>query len=195
MLCVNLKKYTRPCLGVTGGISRIWIFDPADFDFTQAAAIDGQAQPYTAIARRAGATAANGGNMFPVVFQYQEANRSWKHAVNGCSVMYSHEVKAQLPQLSHELTVFLKSLDSAGCCCGLGLIIEHNDGKIFVMGEKFVNAVQIPFFLVKMDGSDGDSGKKFNDFNGANVLFKSDYSRDLYEFNGGSAAINALAAP
>lgn len=194
MLCVSLKKYTRACGGVTGGISRIWVFDPSDFDFTQAADVAGVKQPYTAVALQTGATVATGSGFFPISFQYQEADRTWKHAVTGCSVAYQHEVKAQLPQLSHGLTNFLQSLDSAGCCCGLGLLIEHNDGKIFVMGEKSVNAAPIPYFQVKMADSDGATGKKFNDFNGVNVVFKSEYSRDLYEYTGGAAAIAALEA-
>jgi hypothetical protein len=191
MLCVKLQAYNRNCGGVTGGISRIWMFDPSDFNFTQAAPINSAGQPYTAVARRTGATAPDA-VFFPVKFQFKEAQRSWKHTVKSCSVKYEHEVKAQLPQLSQELTTFLQSLDRAGCCCGLGVLIEHNDGKIFVMGEKYVNAGRIPYFEVKMDGSDGDSGKLYDDFNGANVVIKGDYTRDLYEFTGGSAAIEAL---
>jgi hypothetical protein len=195
MLCVKLKKYTRPCLGVSGGIGKIWVFDPADVDFTQAApSAGGSPQPYTAVALRPTATIATGSGFFPITFQYKEAERTWKHSVKGCSTKYEHEFKAQLPQLSQELTAFLQSLDSAGCCCGLGLAIQHNDGKIFIAGEKYVNAAEIPPFIVQMNGSDGATGKLFDDFNGANVVFKADYNRDLYEFTGGAAAIAALEA-
>ena len=193
MLSVQLRKYVRPCLGVSGGISRIWVFDPEDFDFTQAAPVANVPQPYTAVARRTGATAPNA-MFFPITFQIKEAQRTWKHSTKGCSVKYEHELKAQLPQLSHDLTTYLQSLDVAGCCSGLGLAIEHNDGKIFLMGEKYVNANPIPFFQVQMNGSDGDSGKVYDDFNGANVVIKADYNRDLYEFTGGAAAIVALQA-
>lgn len=185
MLCVTLTAYKRACSGVTGGLSRLWVFDPADFDFTQAKTDD----PYTVVARRMGAATAK---MYPIKFQFKEAERTWKQSVKSCSVKYEHEIKAQLPQLSNDLTVFLKTLDSAGCCCGLGFIIQHNDGKIFVMGEKYVNASAIPFFEVKMDGSDGASGKLYDDFNGANVVVKGDYSRDLYEFTGGATAIEGF---
>lgn len=185
MLCVTLTAYKRACSGVTGGLSRLWVFDPADFDFTQAKTDD----PYTVVARRMGAATAK---MYPIKFQFKEAERTWKQSVKSCSVKYEHEIKAQLPQLSNDLTVFLKTLDSAGCCCGLGFVIQHNDGKIFVMGEKYVNATSIPFFEVKMDGSDGASGKLYDDFNGANMVIKGDYSRELYEFTGGASAIEGF---
>lgn len=188
MLCVTLSGYTRACSGVSGGISRIWVFDPADFDFTQTAADD----PYSVVARRTGAVAANGALMFPIPFQIDEAERTWKQSVKGLSVKYEHEVHAQLPQLSNALTKYLKSLTSAAGCCGLGLVIEHNDGKLFVMGEQYVNDATIPRFIVNMDGSDGATGKLFDDFNGANVVFKANYNRDLYEYSGDAADIIAL---
>lgn len=60
MICVTLSAYARACGQVSGGISDIGVFDPNDFNFTQAAAINGVAQTYTAIARRAGATGTGG---------------------------------------------------------------------------------------------------------------------------------------
>jgi hypothetical protein len=193
MTCVQLQSYNRACGGVTGGLSDILIFDPADFDFTQAAPVSGVQQPYTAVARAAGVS--NTAVFYPVKFQEKEAERLWAHTVTGCSVKYEHTVNAQLPQLSQGLTTFLQSLDAAGCCCGLGLIIRHNDGKIFVMGEKIVNAASIPKFSVKMEGSDGTSGKLFDDFNGANVVIKGEYSRDLFEYTGTWASLEALLVP
>jgi len=193
MLCVNLQQYSRPCTSVSGGISQLFVFDPSDFNFSQSYTGDAvnQASSYSAVALNANATAAGGAKFYNIKFQFKEAERKWKQTVKGCSVKYEHEVDCTLPQLSNDLTDFLKSLDSAGCCCGLGLIIQHNDGKIFVMGEKFVNGNQIPFFQVQMDGSDGTSGKLFDDENAAHVVFKGDYSRELYEFTGG---INAILA-
>lgn len=58
MLCVQLQAYSRACGSVSGGISDISFFDPYDFNFTQATAINGVAQPYTAIAAR---TSGSGG--------------------------------------------------------------------------------------------------------------------------------------
>jgi hypothetical protein len=57
MLCVQLKGYTRACGGVTGGISDIAIFDPSDYDFTQATTA-GVKGPYTAVGLKPGAGAA-----------------------------------------------------------------------------------------------------------------------------------------
>lgn len=188
MLCVTLTSYSRPCGGVTGGVSAIWVFDPADWNFTQTAAGD----PYSVAARRTGATAVGGALMFPIKFQAKEAEFKFKQSVNGCSVKYEFEIPAQLPDLSNDLTNFLSNLDSAGCCCGLGLVIELNTGKIFIVGEKYVNGAKIPYFEVKMDGTEGTSGKKFEDFNGANVVFKGEYSRAAREFSGGISVITGF---
>ena len=35
-----------------------------------------------------------------------------------------------------------------GCCCGLGLVILLNSGKIFVLGERYVNGKKIQYFEV-----------------------------------------------
>ncbi len=189
MLCVTLQSYERTCGPVTGGISNIALFDPNDFNFTQAAPVSGVAQPYTAVATRVGAESAK---MYPISFNDNEAQRTWSQTRNGCSYKFEHNITAQLPQLNHELTTFLQSLSAAGCCCGLGVIIRHNDGKIFVAGEKYVSAASIPKFNVVMDGSEGDSGKAYDDFNGANVVLKASYSRDLYEYTGAWSSIEAL---
>jgi hypothetical protein len=187
MLCVTLKSYTKPCGGVSGGVSRIWVFDPTDFNFTQVAKND----PYTVIALRDGATAAAGAKIFPINFQRKEAEFKFKHTITGCSVKYEFDISAQLPGLTNDLTAYLMSLDTAGCCCGLGLIIELNTGVVLVIGERYVNASLIPYFEVKMDGTDGTSGKKFEDFQGANVMFKGEYNRPAFEYTGG---INSLIA-
>lgn len=188
MLCVTLTSYNAPCGVTSGGVSNIWVYDPADFDWTQTTTA-GVVQPYTALALRPTATEIGGAKMFPVKFQNKEAEFKFKHSINGASVKYEFDLMAQLPNLSHDLTNFLRSLDSAGICCGLGIVILLNSGKIFVLGERFVNNQLLPYFEVKMDGSDGTSGKKFDDFNGANVMFKGEYSRMAYEFSGGLSVI------
>lgn len=188
MLCVTLESYSRPCGGVTGGVSNMWVFDPADWDFTQVAA----GNPYTVLTRRAGATFAGGAKMFPINFQAKEAEYKFKHSVTGCSVKYDFDIMAQLPDLTNDLTNFLSSLDNAGCCCGLGLVILLNTGKVLVVGEKYVNATLQPYFEVKMNGTEGGSGKKFDDFNGANVIFKAEYSRAAREFTGGISVITGF---
>ncbi len=190
MLCVTLKPYSRSCGGVTGGIADLAIADPNDLNFTQAAAVDGVAQPYTAVAERAGVTTPS---VFLVSFQENEAEWTFTQSRTGCSVKYEHEWVFQLPENSMALTTFQEALDAAGCCCGLLLMFRMNNGKIFVAGEKYVNEASIPKFTVAQDGSEGGSGKLFDDFNGVNVHFKASYSRNLYEFTGTWDSIETLA--
>jgi len=188
MLSITLSSYSRPCGGVTGGISDLWIFDPSDFNFTQTAPGD----PYTVVARRAGATFVGGAKMFPIKFEKKEAEYKFKQSRNGCSTKYDLEISARLPELSNDLTNFLSNLDVAGCCSGLGIVFLMNTGKILVAGERYVNADIIPYFEVVMDGTEGGTGKKFEDFNGATVMFKGEYSRGLREFTGGVSVISGF---
>lgn len=190
MLCVSLRQYNRACGGVTGGISEVAIFDPNDLDFTQAAPISGVYQPYTAVAERAGVV---GQSVFLISFQVDEGEWTWSQSVTGCAVQYEHTFVFQLPENSQTLTDFQQALDAAGCCCGIGMIFRTNSGKIFVAGEKYVNAASIPRFTIKQNGSEGGSGKLFNDFNGGNIQFQGNYSRNLYEYTGTWASIEALA--
>jgi hypothetical protein len=268
MLCVSLNSFSRACGGVSGGLSDVALFDPFDFDFTQANAIAGVAQPYTAIALRAGsgatatatassgavtgisvgsggsgytsaptvvitgagtgatavasvvggivtainvtaggtgytsaptisftgggATASGGAKMYPINFQVDEGNWTWKQSVKGCAVRYDHEFIVQLPANNQALTTFLQSIDAAGCCCGVGVIARLNSGKIFVAGERYVNGSSIARFILKNDGSEGDTGKVFDDFNGGTLHLKGGYSRNLYEYTGTWASIEAL---
>jgi hypothetical protein len=192
MLCVTLKEYSRACGTVTGGISDVAVFDPNDLNFTQAGAINGVAQPYSAVAERVGVASPS---VFVVNFQVDEGEWTWKQSVKGCSVKYEHEFIFQLTENAQLLTTFLQALDAAGCCCGIGVIVRLNSGKIFVAGEKYVNAVTITRFTIKQDGSDGTSGKLFDDYNGGNLHLKGAYSRGLYQYTGTWDSILALAAP
>ena len=189
MLCVSLKPYVRACASVTGGISDIAIFDPNDLDFTQAAAVEGVAQPYTAVAERDGV---DGISIFNINFQADEGEWTWTQTVTGCSVSYEHEFIFQLPENSQALTTFQQALDAAACCCGIGFIMRLNNGKIFVAGEKYVNATAIQKFILKQDGSEGGSGKLFGDFNGGNIHLKGTYLRNLYEYTGDWSTIELL---
>lgn len=192
MLCVSMKGYTQACGAVTGGVSDVGLFDPSDFDFTQAAPVSGVAQPYTAVALRAGATAVGGAKVYLISFQQDEAEWTWKQSRKGCSTKYEFEWKLQLNNNAQALTTFLQALDAAGCCCGLGVIFRLNSGKILVAGEKYVGGSAIQRFTVAHDGSDGTSGKLFDDFNGGNLVLKGSYGRNLYEFSGAWSAIEAL---
>jgi hypothetical protein len=61
MLSIAIRQLNKACQSTTGGVARIWIFDPEDFNFTQAAPnVNTGPQPYTAVERRtfgSGATA------------------------------------------------------------------------------------------------------------------------------------------
>lgn len=193
MICVTLKPYTRACGNVTGGISDIGVFDPADIAFTQAAAVDGVLPAYTAVTLTDGATATDDGPLICFInFQIGEAEWKWKQSVKGCSVKYEHEFDFTLPQNSQALTNFQQALDNAACCCGLGIVMRTNDNKIFIAGESLVNATKILRFIINQDGSDGGSGKAYDDPNAANIVLKGDYSRNLYEYTGTWASLLAL---
>lgn len=195
MLCVKLKSYSKECQRTTGGVSRTWIFDRDDFDFTQAAAdADGNKPPYTAIARRAGATAIGGANLFPVLFEYKSGEYRYTQSLNGSSSKYEHIMEFIMPDLDHFITQWNEAVDRASACCGIGVIVEFNSGKIIVLAEKYVNAAKITEWRMAQNGSTGTTGKLFEDPNGQTTLLTGDYSRSAYEFTGGAAALEALEA-
>lgn len=193
MLNVVFQKYTKTCASVAGGISRLWLFDPADFDFTVTST--GVApvlvvKAYTTMTRMAGATFVGGARTFSVPIIAEESERTGKMSSRkGCSVRWEHELTFQLAQLSKELTAYLQHLGDASCCAGLGCIIEHFDGKLYVMGEMYNNTVSIPRFFAYMDGTETTSGKVMDDFNGATVKIKAAYTRELHEFTGAVSVI------
>lgn len=189
MLCITLKERVKNCGSVTGGVSDVAIFDPSDYNFTQGAKVNGAFPPYSAISARTGAETAK---MYTVTFQQDEGEYTVKQSKKGCSSKYEFEWILQLPDLDQGLTNFLETLDEAGCCCGIGIITRLNSGRIFVAGEKYVNNSTITRFTVAQDGSDGGSGKLFDDFNGINLHLKASYKRNWYEYSGTWDSILAL---
>lgn len=147
---------------------------------------------FTQTAFSGGADGTNRAKVYNIKFTIDEAEWTWKQSVKGCSTKYDHEFKFQLPDNSHLLTTFLEALDAAACCCGLAGFIRLNSGKIFVFGEKYVNNTSIPRFTVKHDGSDGGSGKLYDDLNGGNIVLKGSYLRNLYEYTGSWEDVEAL---
>lgn len=126
------------------------------------------------------------GIMLPINFQREEAEYKFTQSRKGCSVKYEHSLEFLLPDLSHTITTWNASVDAAGCCCGIGLAIQFNSGKIFIAGERFVNgdAIDIPLYM-QQDGSTGTSGKLLDDVNGETAILKGSYPRKLYEYTGG----------
>jgi len=187
MLCITLKGLNQLCTGVSGGMIRCWIFDPLDFDWTQAPAVAGVAQVYTAVALVATATT---GKMYRINFTEKTGKWSYTQSRNGCSVKYEHQIEFALPDLNQEITTWNQVVDAAGCCCGLGVVIQLNTARIFVAGEKVVNAaaIEVPMKVVQ-DGSTGDSGTNLDDPNQQLTILKGDYGRSLYEYTGGAQSI------
>lgn len=192
MLCVKLKSFDRVCKATSGGISRVWIFDRDDFDFTQAAAdADGNKPKYTVIARRSGATS-EGGNLFPVKFQDKEAEYRYTQSLTGSSVKYEHVMEFLLPDLDHFITQWNERVDAASACCGIGLIVELNSGLILVLGEKYVNGSSVREWKMAQNGSTGTSGRLLEDANGQTTLLTGDYYRGAYEYSGTTASLTDL---
>lgn len=193
MLCIRLKGFDQACQKTTGGVSKIWIYDRDDFNFTQAANdADGSKGKYTAIARRDGATSDGGANLYPVKFQFKEAEYKYTQSLNGASVKYEHSLEFLISNLSHVISTWNDAVDSAAACCGIGVIVQLNSGVIFVLGEKYVNTEEIPEWRIAQSGSTGTSGKLYEDPNGQTTILTGDYSRSAYEYSGSVASLTAL---
>lgn len=178
MLSIPVIGYVKPCTPNSGGISRVWVFDPEDMDFTY---VPGSAI-YSAVALRAGATILGGSGFFPIGFDYLEGRVQSAQSAKGSSNKWANTLELEVPFFGKELALFLESMQQATSCSSLGFILEQNNGKVVVMGEKYVNSATIPFFRVIMDGTKADGGKAYDDPNGAALMFKGDYSRPLYEY-------------
>lgn len=194
MLCVKFNNLTRECTPSSGGVSRLLIFDPSDFDWTQ----DPYTKAYTAVARREGADAANPGNdpnlsgfFFDIKFKRKEAEFKFTHSIGASGApKYASELTALYAALGQELTNFLINMDAASYCCGIGLAVILNSGVIYILGEGFVNGDFVdPYYEVLHNGTEATSGKLFDDLNGATLKFTSDYGRPPHTFAGG---LNAL---
>lgn len=187
MLKITNAKYTPACGTNSGGISRVWNFDPADMDFTYTPGTG-----YTAVGLVAGATVLGGSGFFPIAFNQYEADYKGPQTIKGTSVKYAHALSLQVSFIGQKLTDFLEKMDTASSCYGVGFVIEFNNGTIIVVGENVVDGASIPLWRMRHDGSDTDSGKAFDDNNGGTLMFKGDYSRPAREFTGGVTAIIAL---
>lgn len=114
---------------------------------------------------------------------------------DGSNSSYDYSITARLAQMSQALTNFNAKLDAAALCCQLLFIVRTNDQKIHVVGEKYVDTDILTRFTFRQDGSKIQTGKKFTDFNGEDLLIKGTYSRKPYEFTGGWASIVTFLKP
>lgn len=190
MLCVNFNNLTRECTPSSGGVSRLLIFDPSDFDWAQ----DPVTKSYVAVTLRPGADESNPGNdpnasgfFFDIKFKRKEAEFKFTHSIGASGApKYASELTALYAALGQELTNFLINMDAASYCCGIGLVVVLNSGVIYVLGEGFVNSEFVdPFYEVLHNGTEATSGKLFDDLNGATLKFTSDYGRPPHTFSGG----------
>jgi hypothetical protein len=99
-----------------------------------------------------------------------------------------------LPDLDHFITQWNERVDAAGACCGIGVIVELNSGKILVLGEKYVNGTAIREFRMEGGDSTGTSGRLYEDPNGQTTLLTGDYFRSAYEYSGTIDSLLALEA-
>ncbi len=188
-LVLNINGYT-----ITSGYSAtnlagvITITAPAGLGATvngHELVIDDEGMVTSRTAFAGGVNGTGLGKMYMISFLRDEAEWTWKQSVKGCSTKYEHAFNFQLPENSQNLTTFMEALDAASCCCGLGMAIRLNDGKVFIAGEKYVNGTSISRFSIVNNGSNGTTGKLYDDFNGGNMILAGSYSRSLYQFTGG----------
>lgn len=192
-LSVKMLALAKICAQVVGGVARVWAFDNEAFDFTQAAYAQttGYA-PYTAVALTPDGTTATA-KLYPLQFERDQAEYTVKQSRKGSVSKYTHQLDIQFADLRMDIVNWNNFVDQASICTGVGLIIQLNNGKFFVIGEKIVNSdpIDIPFYVVQ-DGSSASSGKVMDDFNGQNTTLKGDYIRGPIEFTGTLASLTAL---
>lgn len=186
MLSISLKAFDRECAPTTGGISKIWIFDRDDFNFTQGAReADGDLPGYSAIALREGADPAEGAALFVVDFADKSAEYRYTMSLNNeVSVKVDHTVEFLMANLDQFISQWNDKVNAAAACHGIGMIVELNSGKRFVLAEKYVNNSPILDWKMKQNGSTGTSGKLREDVNGQTTLITGDYGRTAYEYIG-----------
>jgi hypothetical protein len=194
MLSVSIKGYAPACSLSVGGVSTLLVGDALDFDFTPGAAnTDGSASGYSAVALRTGATSTGGAGFYEIIslqdsigVEITQANSEF------ASSAYEYAISAKAAQLSQAMTNFAMKMDTASVCGQLVFIWVDNIGNIYVAGERSVGGNFIPKFRFKMDASKMSTGKKFSDFNGAELMFKASYLRGPMKFTGGISAITTL---
>lgn len=180
MLGVKIDKLTRACTPASGGVSRILLFDPNDFEFTQ----DATTKSYTTVTKRKGAETT--GFFVDIPFKRKEAEYKFNQSVGASgAAKYVHEFTCLIASIGQTLTNFLTNLDAASYCSGIGIAIQLNSGEVLIMGEAYVDGDLIPSFWPEHNGSEGGSGKLFDDSNGVTVKITADYSRALNSFSGG----------
>lgn len=190
--CAKVIKYSpSTCAVYPGGVSQIFIFDSTLLDFTQASPVSSVIQPYTAITDLGTST-----QIYGVKFTRMQAEYTYDQSnPDGVVASYSHKLVFPVPDINMLTAQWSQLIDVQGYCCGVGIIIIMNSGRIFVMGESSVNGhpLAVPFYVYQ-DGSKATSGKKMDDQNANTVTLTGMYNRPLIEYTGTLASVLAFAA-
>jgi hypothetical protein len=193
MITVTVTGYQQTCATNSGGISRLWVGDASDFDFTSGTT-SAEESGYSAIARRAGATAPDG-SLFEIILQDETGKATITQSIENGSASWAYLLEGQLLRVQQSMAKFAAMLDSASICGQLLWVWSDMNGKIWVAGEQYVDATQLSRkFKLKQNGSVIDWGQAMNSFNGMNLKVAGNYYRPAYEFTGGIAGITAVAA-
>lgn len=193
MISVTVKGYIQSCTSNSGGVSRLWVGDADDFDFTSGTT-DAQTSGYSALARRTGATAPDG-NLFEISLGDETGKVTVTNSIENGGSNWAYSIEGQLIRVQQSMMQFAEKLDGASVCGQLVWVWEDNNGKFWVAGEKYVDGAAIRKFKIKQNGSVIDWGQALNSFNGMNFKATGNFYRPPYEFTAGAAAIAAVSTP
>lgn len=190
MLCKTPAALAKVCNNKPSGLSKLWLFDPLDFTFTQPTATNGSGA-LTVVARATGATSIGGALMYPVALDNKDnaATYEAKRTLKNRKAKYEHSVNIKYEELSQTLTDWLTTIDSTACC-GVGMVMQLNSGKILVAGQRVIGGTEIAYPLqMLLEDSTISSGKLSDDFQGGDLNFKGDHNLPLNEFTGNISVI------
>lgn len=190
MLCKTPAALAKVCNNNPSGISGLWLYDPLDFTWTQPTVANGTGA-LTVVARATGATAIGGALMYKVALDNKDnaGNYEAKRTLKNRKPKYEHNINVKYEELSQTLTDWLSTMD-ATACCGVGMVIRLNSGKILVAGQRVIGGVEIAYPLqMLLEDSTISSGKASDDFQGGDLNFKGDHNLPLNEFTGNISVI------
>jgi hypothetical protein len=190
MISVTVQGYNQACATNSGGISRLWVGDAEDFNFTSGTN-GAQKSGYSAIARRTGATSPDG-CLFEIVLQDESGKLQVTQSLQNGSAQWAYALEGQLLRIQQAMSEFASKIDAASICGQLVWVVQDNNGKFWVVGEKYVDASAIVKFKVKQDGSVLDWGQALNNFSGMNFKAQGNYTRPPYEFTGTYTALSGM---
>jgi hypothetical protein len=192
MTCIQLTHLYFGCGSNTGGITRFWLFDPQDITFTQASATTGiPYPPYTAIALVSGAPTGAGLSRFDIVPGSGELKTS--QSASKMTNIWNFDVSGECAVMSNSMVNALVNAGTGVSGYGVGVIVEDNNGNIWVMGELFIGTAQLSkIFKMMLDGTELATGKDYGDYNGATVSLKGKYVRPAIQYTGTLASVQSL---